>query len=113
MSCPLVTCVPPELGGPMLLRAFSGARNHSSPRRFWRELFGRCSDISAVGLGCLWARQGHRWRKQWRRFHRGRFGRLVKRQWLRGDGLYQAFITGEMPVALYQGKEHLIRLADG
>ena len=31
----------------------------------------------------------------------------VKRQWLRGDGLYQAFITGEMPVPS-AGEGHLI-----
>lgn len=94
----------------MLLRPFS-ARNHSSPRLFWRELFGRYSGIS--GLGCLWACQSHGWCKQWRQFHSGRFGRLVKRQWLRCDGLGEAFITAEMPVAFYQGKEHLIRIGDG
>jgi hypothetical protein len=112
-NCPLVACVPPEFGGPMLLRAFSGACNHPSPRRFWHELFGSCSGTSAVGLGCLWARQGHRWCEQWRQFHSGRFGRLVRRQWLRCDGLPEAFTTAVMPVAFYQGKEHLIRLGDG
>ena len=31
---------------------------------------------------------------------------------MRSDGLYEACVAGEMPVALYQGKEHLIRLGD-
>ena len=97
----------------MLLRAFSGACNHLSPRRFWRELFGGSSGVYTVGFGCLWARQRHRWCNQWPRFHRERFGCLVMRQWMRSDRVYEACVAGEMPVALYQGKEHLIRLGDG
>jgi hypothetical protein len=35
------------------------------------------------------------------------------RQLVRNDGLNLPFIAGVMAVALYQAKEHLIRLGDG